>query len=172
MSDYGPSLKMTKKGVNVRWGGASEVEIADVPDIDAPNRTVRRARRIDPLMRILGQGNIDPKRWQDIDRRAYAAAEQYRDDAVMASGASLGRDNMGIRAGNAGYGPGDTQVAALARMRAVDEIMTSDNSHVLAHLVLGQMGAKEYARVRECRDGTVRPRLLVALCRLMDHYNL
>lgn len=172
MSDYGPSLKLTKKGANVRWGGASEVEIADAPDIDAPNRIVRRARRIDPLTRILGQGNIDPKRWADIDRRRYAAAEQYRDDAVIASGASIGRDNMGIRAGNAGYGPGDTQVAALARMRAVYGLMTADNRHVLARLVLGQMDAREYARARQCRDGTVRPRLLVALDRLLDHYNM
>lgn len=168
-SDYGPSLIKARDGSWKPWGGASEVELSDAPDIDAPSRTVRRACRVDPLARILGRGEPNARLWPDIERRRYASAERLRDDAALASGASAGQDGSGVRSGWTGYGFGHAQIEAIKRVREARAILSTVD--IVDCMVLGMMGITAYAKAIKRRDRIVRPLLVAALDQLSDHYD-
>lgn len=55
----------------------------DAPDIDNPNRTIRRQRRYDPLVVLLKKGEIEQPHWIAADRFrvCYALAEGAREGA-------------------------------------------------------------------------------------------
>jgi hypothetical protein len=50
--------------------------VEDAPDLDSPNRTIRRARAYDPLRRM-----------EDLDPALFLAAERFRDRYALAEGA-------------------------------------------------------------------------------------
>lgn len=55
------------------------VTVEDAPDPDVPNRTLRRARRYDPLRRM-----------EDLDPALFLAAERFRTCYALADGARQG----------------------------------------------------------------------------------
>lgn len=135
----------------------------DVPDPDAPNRTIRRRRRVDPLIAILGGGNRDPRHWHPDDQERFQAAERYRDAVSLAAGARpppvARRSGFGDLCGD------DIRVMAQARVRGMLALITPAQIDVIGWIVLGGYSIRYTAGVRQCRQSTVGLELICGLDR-------
>lgn len=169
-NDYGPSFRTDKFGRMKSWGGAASVEIEDAPDITIPSQTIRRARRVDPLLRAIGGTERRVTKWPDWKRRLYAAAERLRDDSALASGASAGNDLSGVRAGGTRTDYPAAQLDAIRRVRLVWGAMTLMQRDLIRFVVIGQSTLTQFETARHVRHGGAAGGLLVALGVLAGHY--
>lgn len=136
-------------------------EIIDAPDIDAPNRTIRRVRRVDPL-RALG-----------LAEREWAAAERLRADNDLAQGY---RD----RSGDAGrvdcQASADhytaAQMDALRHMAVVSSgmLMSRREWDVVQYVVLHWWSLDHTARAVRMRRADVSSALRAGLAGLIEYY--
>ncbi len=165
-ADYGPAFHRLSNGEIKRVAGAAEVEIADRPDPDRPDRgrtppVVRGARRYDGVQSMFGDKSPE-----------FKAAERFRDDCAIASGA---RPNAGGMLGAAGVashsgGPSDAVLDALARVGDAWHAMGASLSAVVAWVILGNGSIATYERGYQLRHGAGSVQLRSAVERLMGHY--
>lgn len=143
-------------------GNGHQIVIEDVPDQDAPNRTIRRAQRVDPLIRILGNGERKLAQWSDDNRARYAEAERYRDNTALAAGARP-PPSEGRRAGGSDLCADDVRVMAQARVRAALARITATQANVVGWIVLGGLSLRAAAVPVGLSRGRVREELIAAL---------
>jgi hypothetical protein len=174
-ADYGPTMIRDCDGrLRAAWDGAAAgIEMADVPDIDRPDKrvTVRVARRTDPLIAILEPRRDGPGRMQ------FVAAEQFRRDSALADGVRGENEHLGVSGGPVGVGPTEVMIDAQGRVqRAWLAIRGLQNeaevADVLRLVVLGWATLERIDAARRVRRHTGRTMLLVGLERLASHYGL
>jgi hypothetical protein len=169
--DYGASISDDTPGVRRRWGGALAVDIAAVPDPANPAQVIMRASRRDGCRTILARGLKAMRDWPEDDRRRFAVAERYRDDAALAAGARPGGDMTGIRASGPRTYIADVVVDAVTRLRLVDAGLRRHDKPVITLIVLGYMGAREFETRYSMRHGRAYEVLTEALDRLGGAYD-
>lgn len=174
-ADYGPAMVRDCDGrLRPAWDGAAVgIELAEVPDIDRPDKrvTVRVARRMDPLIAILEPRRDGPGRMQ------FQAAEQFRRDCALADGVRGENERLGVSGGTPGCGPTETMIDAQGRVqRAWLAIRGPENDAEVADVVrlvlLGWATLERIDAARRVRRHTARAKLLVGLERLANHYGL
>jgi hypothetical protein len=153
---------------------APDLELADIPDIDRPNKrvTVRVARRVDPLILIL-----DPYRRTGPGQVQFLAAEQLRRDTAIADGIRGEHAPPGISGGRTPGGPTETMLDAQGRVRrAWSAVRGPENNTAIADVVrlilLGWATLERLDASRRARRHTARRMLLVGLDRLAEHYGI
>lgn len=178
-ADYGTAIARDGKGRFVpaaRLGAGTSVELADIPDIDRPDKrgaSVRVARRIDPLLAVL---HIR-KRERD-DGHYYLAAEQFRRDVDISDGSVGEQERLGgVSGGGGAGGPSMAVIDARTRARRALEAMrgpenNSDIADVIRLVVVGWVPLDVLAKRRRYQSGTVRDLLDSGLKRLAVHYGL
>ena len=157
-----------------RLGAAQDMELADIADIDHPDRrgaSVRVARRIDPLIAILDLTHDGPGRQQ------YLAAELFRRHNAVANGSRSVNWMMFCQSQPDGQVPAQRLLDAQRSVRAAWlAIRGPENNAVAADIirlvVLGHVTLQVVDKARRCRHGTSRDMLDVGLNRLTDHYGL
>jgi hypothetical protein len=134
----------------------SRIAIEDVPDPNAPNRTIRRARVVDPLIGICGRS--------DDGRARIAAAEWYRTEAAIAAGA---RDHQAplvlVGYSARSYGPADRQLDAMAAVGRARRAIGAHRLYVVESVVLGWMSLSAVETERRMRHGSAREPLIAGL---------
>lgn len=174
-ADYGPAMIRDRDGrLRAAWDGAAAgIELADVPDINRPDKrvTVRLARRTDPLIAILEPRRDGPGRMQ------FQAAEQFRCDSALADGVRGENERLGVSGGTLGCGPTETMIDAQGRVqRAWLAIRGPQNeaevADVVRLVVLGWATLERIDAARRVRRHTGRAMLLIGLERLAIHYGL
>lgn len=140
----------------------ANIVLEDVPDPEAPNRTIRRAHRVDPLIRILGDGQKDIRRWPIDNQERYYAAERYRDTLAIAAGARPPPSETRSPAPS-GLCADDVRVQAVSRVRAAVARLTAGQRDVVHWVVVGGMSIAYTARVRQCGHAAVRRDLIDGL---------
>ena len=169
--DYGASISDDIPGIRRRWGGALTVDIAAVPDPANPAQVIMRASRRDGCRTILSRGVKAMRDWPEDDRRRFAVAERYRDDAALAAGARPGGDMTGIRASGPRTYIADVVVDAVTRLRLVHAGLHRHDKPAVSLIVLGYMGAREFETRYKMRHGGAYDRLAQALDRLGVAYD-
>ena len=168
-SDYGHGIRLVP--IRARDGAVlreSDVTLADAPDPQAPNVTVRRARRTDPL-EVL-------KRAGTISARECEAGEMLRDDIEQSQpslpGASRSEVHMAPRdrAEVTEYQFFACLKACRCARRAVAALDDTVTSAVL-WIVLGGT-VRGYAAFAHVRHTTAAELLRRGLGALADHYKL
>lgn len=172
-ADYGPTMIRDRDGrLRAAWDGAAAgIELADVPDIDRPDKsvTVRVARRTDPLIAILEPRRDGPGRMQ------FLAAEQFRRDSALADGVRGENEHLGVSGGTVNGGPTELMIEAQGCVqRAWLAIRGPQNdaevADVVRLVVLGWATLERIDAARRVRRHTARAMLLVGLERLASHY--
>lgn len=174
-----------------RLGAADGMELADIADIDHPDRrgaTVRVARRIDPLIAILDLTHDGPGRQQ------YLAAELFRRHNAVANGSRSVNWMMFCQSQPDGQTPAQLRLDAQSKVReSWLAIRGPENRATIAHkdplkspivvpgeiladvirlVVLGHVTLQVVDNARRCRHGASRDVLDIGLNRLTDHYGL
>ena len=164
ITDYGPAVTRDDRGAIHVLRGAAEIEIVDRPDPDAPQRTVRGARRYDAL--------DDMRRRGSISESELVAAERFRTDCAQAAGARGGFDGAGGRTGfnPSSYGPSDAQIDAQTRARKAWQAIGMTASGVMAWVLLGNASLRSYVAGNNVSKGAASKSLRDGLARLADHY--
>lgn len=135
----------------------------DVPDPDAPNRTIRRRRRVDPLIGILGGGKRDPRQWPQDGQERLEAAERYRDAVSLAAGARP--PPTARRSGFGDLCADDIRVMAQARVRGMLALITPAQIDVIGLIALGGHSIAYTAHKLRCRQSRVSSELIDGLDR-------
>jgi hypothetical protein len=171
--DYGHAfIRRNARVIPTRIGAADGMELADIVDIDHPDKrgaTVRVARRSDPLLGIL-----DITR-EGADRGMFEAAEQFRFDSAVADG--IHTENLWMMV----HHPAEGQTPAQMRLDAQKKVREAwlavrgpENNVVVADVirlvVLGCVTLQVVDMSRRCRHGRSREALDLGLERLADYY--
>lgn len=172
-ADYGHAFhRRNARLVPTRIGAADGMELADVADIDKPNKrdaTVRVARRIDPLIAILDIKHEGPEREQ------YLAADKFRGYSAIADGIRPMNWALFVASRADGQTPGQLMLDAQRKVRlAWIAIRGPENNSLVADVVrlvvLGYITLQAVDISRRCRHGASRILLDLGLCRLADYY--
>jgi len=174
--DYGHAFIRRNARIvpQARLEAAQGMELADIPDIDHPDRrgaSVRVARRIDPLIAILDLSHDGPGRQQ------YLAAEQFRRHNAVANGSRSVNWMMFCQVQPDGQVPAQRLLDAQRSVRSAWlAIRGPENNAIAADIirlvVLGHVTLQVVDTTRRCRHGTSRAMLDLGLKRLTDHYGL
>ncbi len=174
-ADYGPAIIRDCAGrLRAAWDGADAgIELAEVPDIDRPDKrvTVRVARRTDPLIAILEPRRDGPGRIQ------FLAAEQFRRDTALADGVRGENEHLGVSGGTVNGGPTQVMIEAQEQVRRAWLAIRgpqneADVADVVRLVVLGWATLERIDAARRVRRHTARAMLLIGLERLAIHYGL
>lgn len=174
-ADYGPTMIRDCDGrLRPAWDGADTgIELADVPDIDRPDKrvTVRVARRTDPLIAILEPRRDGPGRMQ------FVAAEQFRRDSALADGVRGENEHLGVSGGATDGGPTQVMIDAQGRVQKAWEAIRGPRNDtsaadVVRCVVLGGATLERVVEARRATRQTARPLLIDGLERLASHYGL
>ena len=135
------------------------------PDPDRPDRgrtqhTIRGARRYDGVLSLFGDRSAE-----------YRAAERYRDDNAIASGARLGERSLVRSTSPNRHEPSAAVLDALERVRAASDAMGRTAMPVIIWTVLANQSLASYERTRRTRHGASAATLRLALAALADHYD-
>ena len=157
-----------------RLGAAQGMELADIVDIDHPDRrgaTVRVARRIDPLISILDISRDGPGRAQ------YLAADEFRRHSAIADGIRPMNWASFVSINADGQTPAQLLLDAQRKVRqSWLAIRGPENNAIVADVirlvVLGYLTLQVVDMSRRCRHGTSRELLDIGLTRLTDHYGM
>ena len=172
-----------------RLGAAQGMELADIVDIDHPDRrgaSVRVARRIDPLIAILDITHDGPGRAQ------FLAAEEFRRHTAIADGIRPMNWASYIAHSLDGQTPAQIMLDAQRKVRQAwlairgpenqavirrpdDKIVVIPGeilADVIRLVVLGLVTLQVVDMSRRCRHGTSRELLDIGLTRLTDHYGM
>ena len=173
--DYGHAfVRRNARVVPTRIGAAQDMELADIVDIEHPDKrgaTVRVARRIDPLITILDITHDGPGRAQ------FLAAEEFRRHSAIANGIRPMAWMSYIATAADGQTPTQLLLDAQRKVRqSWLAIRGPENNTVVADVirlvVLGHMTLQVVDMSRRCRHGTSRELLDLGLTRLTDHYGM
>jgi hypothetical protein len=173
--DYGHAFhRRNARVIPTRLGAADGVELADIPDIEHPDRrgaTVRVARRADPLILILDITHDGPGRAQ------FLAAEEFRRYSAIADGIRPANWLLFCRSVADGQTPAQLLLDAQRQVRrAWFAVRGPENNALVADVVrlvvLGYRTLQAVDNARRCRHGTSRNLLDVGLNRLTDHYGM
>ena len=159
--DHGPGIRLRAvRGRRSEVLRAADVEVEDGPDPSRPNRTVRRARRVDPLRALKRVGTLTDRH---ID-----ATERLREQ-MEAAEASLPCGDLMHVPSNQRAGYSDWQINNRGHVRrALAAVAPVNQGPVLWVAVGGTVaGFASYARVGH---ETVSGRLQAGLGELADHY--
>lgn len=132
------------------------VEIVDAPDPDAPNRTIRRARRVDPLLALA------------LSDREWAAALRFRDEADLANPYATG-EGVGGRAHWQRSGLPAAQLDAITSLTGAHMAIGPICSPVVCAVVLEWQPIRAVAKGGAGRKAA-EARLRLGLARLIDYY--
>ena len=174
-ADYGPAMIRDCDGrLRAAWDGADAgIELAEVPDIDRPDKrvTVRVARRTDPLIAILEPRRDGPGRMQ------FVAAEQFRRDSALADGVRGENEHLGVSGGTTDGGPTQVMIDAQGRVQKAWEAIRGPRNDtsaadVVRCVVLGGATLERVVEARRATRQTARPLLIDGLERLASHYGL
>jgi len=153
-SDLGPQLRLVH----------GDVAVEDAADPDAPNRTIRRARRVWAPAVLLANGSISPAH--------YDAALRYHN--AYAVGVDGARDKLGIyvdcAATPSGYA--DARLAAVTDYRQATQAVGTVASSALSWCVLSYGSVAGWALSKGWSKDKAGGYLLAALDRLAEHYQL
>jgi hypothetical protein len=164
--DYGPGLRLAP--VHARRRGAllreADVLVEDAPDPDSPNRVLRRARRVDPLVTLHRAGTISG---QGLD-----AVELLREDLQAAEGSipsNFSRSEVHLSA-HQRTGIGDREIQGRTRVRRAMLAVSVINQPICLWIACGgTIGA--YVRLTGVRhDKTTAARLAEGVGQLVQHY--
>jgi hypothetical protein len=164
--DYGPGLRLAPVHGRRRTGVLRDADawIEDGADPDNPNRTVRRARRADPLVPLQRAGKVSS--------RQCAAAECLREDLEQAEcrSSTSGFSDAPTAAHHQRVGISDRQLESSTRVRRALLYVSGANQLVVLWVAVGGSldGYLRYARER--RDGSVSDRLAGGLEQLANYY--
>ena len=164
MPDYGP----TRDDLGRPLGRlAPEIEIADRPDPDRPDRsrtppTVRGARRHDAVLAIYGPRSAE-----------HRAAERFRDDCAMALGARIdgARAAFRVQSGTRYPEPSQAVLDALQRAQGAWSAIGLGGRRITLACILGGMPCRTYDATFGHAHGSASRRLAHALDRLIRHYD-
>lgn len=165
-SDFGPGLHVIRGGKLASWNGAAEIVVDDVDDTTVYGRPtkIRRARRRNAMFDLLQRGAVE--------RRHYAASEQYLDDLSLAAGAASGADLIGMPAAS---GPRtalpERQVAALSRTYQVRDLLGLTPNCVFWHIIINNGSLTDFDARHKLPRGQAKTMLLLSLDRLDEHYH-
>jgi len=153
-------VRARRRGGELR---AADVAVEDGPEPDRPNVTVRRARRVDPLLCLRRLGTIDD--------RAFDAAERLREfierSEAGVGGGSWGGSDVRLPA-HQRSGLTDRMLGARAGVRtALAKIEASCRPVVLWVVLGGTLDA--YEKFVHMRKGRAAEQLAVGLGQLADH---
>jgi len=171
--DYGHAfVRRNARMVPTRIGASHSMELAEIADIDHPDRrgaTVRVARRVDPLLGILDIGREGPGRGQ------FDAAEKFRFDSAVADGIRTENLWMMVHVAADGQTPAQMRLDAQRKVReAWCAIRGRENNAIAADVVrlvvLGCVFLNKVDESRRCRHGQSRELLDLGLTRLADYY--
>jgi hypothetical protein len=172
-ADYGHAFaRRNARVVPTRLGAADGMELADIADIEHPDKrgaTVRVARRIDPLIAILDIRHDGP------GRRQYLAAEDFRGDCAIADGQRTEDLWMMVRTAADGQTPAQIILDAQKKVREAwlairgpqNDAQVAD---VVRLVVLGWASLARADEARRCRNGRSRELLDIGLQRLAEYY--
>lgn len=160
-TDYGPAVARVGARL-VETGVGGRVEIADRPDPDAPKRTIRGARRYDPVRSAC------------VPAWMQAAAERFRDDVALADGVRDG-ERVHVSSSGSAHGPAAAQIDAQTRAREAFQAIRdgecgAEAADAVRCMVLAGVPIEGYEAGRRLRRGEGRARLTVGLVRLAAHY--
>ena len=150
--DHGPAT-LIRRGEIVR---------EDRADPDAQTRTVAGTRRRDGLRAMWSRGQIDGAQW--------TAAERYRDDLEVASGARPGTDNAGVRSTSRHYEPTALQIDAQTRVTGATLAVGLILNNVLVWVVVSRGTVADYAGCRGIGERRAGEMLRTALDHLVGFY--
>ena len=136
---------------------------ADQNERSKTARQVHHVRRVDPLLVLQGRGDV-------VTDRHIHAAERYRDDFEIASGARPGYERGETRSSSNPGGPTEAQMGALARYRAATSSVSEKQARILAAVVLRGQDVTAYARGAEISRHRAMGHLEAALDGLVDFY--
>jgi hypothetical protein len=163
--DYGPGIRLEPILGRRRCEGelrAADVEIEDGPDPDRPNKIVRRARRSDPLVKLLKAGTVTG--------RGVEAIELLRGEleAAQASIPSGGQSDVHVPA-HQRIGISDFQINACTAVRRAIEAVKRINRQVVLWIACGGTIAA-YAAYAHQNHVTAARQLRAGADELADHY--
>lgn len=180
-SDLGPAIRHRPvigpiasgpAGAVVRELRPADLQREDRPDPDAPKRTVRGARRRDGLRDMYEADRTRPEERRRITDAHWHAAEAFRSDLAVASGARPPRAAVRVQgAGEAGYGPTERQVDATTRARGAHQAVGLIHAGVLSWVVISGGSLRDYETCKGIRHGRGTDMLVAALDRLADYYS-
>ena len=141
-----------------------DVLVEDRPDPKQPNVTIRGARRRDGLRLMWKRGQLSDAQM--------AAAEKYRDDAALASGArlSLPGDRVSTRTRGRNFEPPMAAVDALSRCRGAWKAVGLLSQPVVSWIVIGWGTVGGYAECKHMRDDRAAVLLKRGLDGMADYY--
>lgn len=139
-----------------------EVEVETVADPSAPNRTLRRAKRVWVPDVMLQKATIS--------RTHHDACVRYLTSYEI--GVTGARDWSGVYIDKGGLrgGPGDAQLVSLTDFRRAEGAVGKALSEVLAWCVLGHGSLTGYAHHRGMHHSLATGYFIAALDRLAEHY--
>jgi hypothetical protein len=162
--DYGPGIRL----VPIRARGQREalrqadVVVEDGPDPERPNRTTRRAKRLDPLIALRDMGAVT--------KRQVEAAELLRSQLEASPAAMPSASQCEIHTAPFGRGgPSDWQLKNCTWARKAIAAMAAVDQPVVLWVVVGGT-IRGFARWRRCRHTTASRMLSSGLDALADHY--
>ena len=143
---------------------AGQAVVVDAADPAAPNRTIRRARRVWAPDVLLAQGAIDQSH--------HHAARRYHD--AYAVGIMGARDRLTVYVDRAGAPRGfsEAQLFAATDYRKATQAAGQQASPLLAWCVLSYGSVAGWAQCKGWDARKAQGYLLAALDRLVDHYGL
>lgn len=165
-NDYGPSVRTGKGGRLSYWGGAAEIVVDTVDDTTVAGRpqTIRRARRRNVMFDLMQRGIIE--------RRHYAASEQFLDDCSIASGGSAGDSIAGMPvASGPRQGLPERQIMAVTRVNVVRHLLGLNDGVVFWWIVFSNGGLGDYEIRYRLPRGQAKGMLVNALDALDAHYH-
>ena len=162
--DFGPGVRLVSVHARRRGGVLREADVTleDGAEPDAPNRIVRRARRIDPLVVLLRTGTITGQGFDAVERlRAdmQAAAATIAISSTEAPSRLPAHQRVAI---------GDRPVAAASHLRQALAAVAPLNQAELLWVALGG-SLSGYATFTRTRHGMAAERLRGAVGELLEN---
>lgn len=142
----------------------AQVVREDRADPEAPNRTVRGGRYLDPLRLMHERGTLSKERWH--------AVERFRDLLALAEGAKVADPDLsGVRVGGtSGPDPAMSRLDAQARVRGAWAVVGLARSGVVAWCVVSYGTLVAYAEAKRVDRGRATAMLMAALDDLDAHF--